>query len=109
VLQTKRQQVWRDGQVELQTLPLAEVRKRVALRDWRGVGLEQVMLGYAVPRDLANHHRDQGKRPWLMSAERPAMWYVVCLGETERARGGSCASACARCQQRAVVLVGGRR
>ena len=74
VLQTKRQQVLRDGQVELQTLPLAEVRKRVALRDWRGVGLEQVMLGYAVPRDLANHHRNQGKRPWLMSAERSAMW-----------------------------------
>ena len=30
---SKRQQVWRDGQLELQALPLAEVRKRAALRD----------------------------------------------------------------------------
>jgi hypothetical protein len=79
VLQTKRQQVWRDGQIELQALPLAELRKRAALRDWRGVALEQVVLGYAVPRDLAKHRREQGNRPWLMSAERSAMWCAVSL------------------------------
>jgi hypothetical protein len=72
VLKLVRRKVWSDGQRELETLPMPELRARVALRDWAGITLEQLMLGYALPLDLTDSNL--GKRVGLLSAEGAAKW-----------------------------------
>ena len=69
VLKMKRQKVWEDGQRELKTLPLPELRARVIIRDWKGMSLEDLVRGYAVPPDLAAMKSTRGFRARLLSAE----------------------------------------